>query len=126
VNGGDSRCRDRLAAGLAANRAVLAELLTNLQEEGFRSLHDLVGLEKGYLSKVLHTVAHLQDGFIGIDSRFYNLEEDSHGISRDLQRKIATEPNRYWILRVKGGIGASGEDPLDALRTFETRGGEKS
>ena len=126
VNGTDSRFRDRLTAGLAANRLVLAELLENLKEEGFATLDDIGELEKGYLSKVLHTVAHLQDGFIGIDSRFYNLEEDSHGISRDLQRQVAAEPGRYWILRVKGSIGSSGEDPLDSLRTFERKGWESA
>ena len=126
VNGANSRFRVRLEQGLAANRGVLAELLEQLKEEGFTTLDDLQGLEKGYLTKVLHTLAHLQDGFIGIDSRFYNLEKDSHGISRELLRKIAAAPGQFWILRVKGFITVSGEDPLDALRTFEGRGGERS
>ena len=119
LNGADRKFWVRIEAGLAANQKVLGEFLENLKEEGFQSLDDLRYLEKGYLSKILHTIAHLQDGLIGIDSRFYNLAEDSHGVSRILRQKICTAPQDYWILRVTGRIAASGEDPFDTLRTFE-------
>jgi hypothetical protein len=122
LNGTAEKFRGRIEAGLRANQKVLGEFLENLKEEGFESLEDIRSLEKGYLSKILHTIAHLQDGFIGIDSRFYNLEEDSHGVSRHLQQKIAATPHNYWILRVTGRIASAGEDPFDALRTFEGRG----
>ena len=122
INGAENEFRTRLQEGLAANHQVIGELLENLKDEGFVTLEDLQGMEKGYLSKILHTIAHLQDGFIGIDSRLYNLEEDSHGVSPDLQQKIAAVPNNYWILKVKGLIASTGEDPLDALRTFEWKG----
>ncbi|KPJ99561.1 MAG: hypothetical protein AMJ60_04675 [Desulfobacterales bacterium SG8_35] len=122
INGAEKNFLARIQEGIKANQGVVRELLANLQEEGFIMLHDLQGLEKGYLSKILHTVAHLQDGFIGIDTRFYNLEEDSHGVSRDLQQKIAVTPENYWILQVKGRIASAGEDPFDAFRTFEGRG----
>ena len=108
--------------GLLANYQVTGELLKSLRDEGFETLADLQGLEKGYLSKILHTVAHLQDGFIGVDSRFYNLEEDSHNVSRDLRQKILAAPSSYWILRVIGRIASASEDPFDALRTFEWKG----
>jgi hypothetical protein len=121
VNGAEKNFWARIEAGLGANQKVLGELLANLKEEGFLSLDDLQSLEKGYLSKILHTIAHLQDGFIGIDSRFYNLEEDSHGVSRTLHQKIGATPDSYWVLRVRGRIAAPGEDPFDALRTFEGR-----
>jgi len=124
VKGTDGNFQKRIGAGLAANQKILAGFLGNLKAEGFASLDDLPSLEKGYLSKILHTIAHLQDGFIGIDSRFYNLEEDSHGISRSLQQKIEMAPGNYWLLMVKGRITSPGEDPLDALRTFEGRGSE--
>ena len=122
INGAEKNFRARIHEGLQANRKVVRELLENLKEEGFNTLLDLQCLEKGYLSKILHTVAHLQDGFIGIDTRFYNLEEDSHGVSRNLQQKIAAAPENYWILKVKGRIASAGEDPFDAFRTFEGRG----
>jgi hypothetical protein len=121
INGTDGNFRDRIREGLKANQKVLGEFLENLKDEGFLSIDDIQGLEKGYLSKILHTIAHLQDGFIGIDSRFYNLEEDSHGVSRDLQQKITVTPYRYWILKIKGRITPTREEPLDALRTFEGR-----
>jgi len=121
VNGAEKNFWARIEAGLGANQKVLGELLANLKEEGFLSLDDLQSLEKGYLSKILHTIAHLQDGFIGVDSRFYNLEEDSHGVSRGLQQKIGAAPDSYWILRVTGRFATPGEDPFDALRTFEGR-----
>ena len=119
INGTEKNFPARIQEGLGANQKIVAELLANLKDEGFISLDDLASLEKGYLSKILHTIAHLQDGFIGIDSRFYNLEEDSHGVSRDLQQKIRVTPHSYWILRVEGRIGTTDEDPFHALRTFE-------
>jgi len=122
VNGDDKEFSTRLQEGIAANHQAVGELLRNLKDEGLDSLEDIQGVEKGYVSKIFHTIAHLLDGFIGIDSRFYNLEEDSHGISRDLQQKILAAPQNYWILRVKGRIGSASEDPLDALRTFEWKG----
>ncbi|UCD65462.1 MAG: hypothetical protein JSW69_05395 [Deltaproteobacteria bacterium] len=122
VNGIEENFLVRIQEGLAANQKVLEEFLENLKAEGFTTLDDLKSLEKGYVSKILHTIAHLQDGFIGIDSRFYNFEEDSHGVSRDTQKKISTTPENYWIIRVKGKIASMSEDPFDALRTFEGRG----
>ena len=121
INGIHKSFWPRIERGLEANQKILQEFLANLKQEGFITLNDIQSLEKGYLSKILHTIAHLQDGFIGIDSRFYSLVEDSHGISRDLQQKIAAAPENYWILRIKGTIASSAEDPLDELRTFEGR-----
>lgn len=124
TKGTEENFRARIQQGLQANQQVLGDFLKNLKEEGFLLLDDLQGLEKGYLSKVLHTIAHLKDGFIGIDSRFYNLEEDSHGVSRDLLQKITASPNSYWVLKTKGRLRPASEDPLDALRTFEGRGSD--
>jgi hypothetical protein len=122
LNGSNEQFRARLKENLAANQEVVVELLQNLKEEGFVEIDYLKGVEKGYVSKIFHTIAHLLDGFIGIDSRFYNLEEDSHGVSRDLQQKIHTTPQNYWLLRVIGRIAPASEDPFDALRTFEWKG----
>jgi hypothetical protein len=121
IHAGTEDFSNRMTEGLAANQKVLREFIVNMQQEGFSSLDDLHGLEKGYISKLLHIIAHLVDGFIGIDSRFYNLVEDSHGVSRNLWQQITTAPENYWILRVKGKIASVAEDPLDALRTFEGR-----
>lgn len=124
INGSGRDFSQRLQDGLAANRQVVGELLGNLQDEGFETVADLQDLEKGYLSKILHTIAHLQDGFIGVDSRFYNFEEDSHTVSRDLRQKILANPDNYWILRVIGRISSEDDDLYHALRTFEWKGKE--
>ena len=121
ISGTDKGFSIRLQEGLAANQKAIGELLENLKDEGFETFKDIQGVEKGYVSKIFHTIAHLLDGFIGIDSCFYNLEEDSHGISKELQQKISASPENYWIFRVKGSIVSSDEDPLHALRTFERK-----
>jgi len=122
INGTEKEFPARLQEGLAANQQAIGELLENLKGEGFATLEDIKGMEKGYVSQIFHTIAHLLDGFIGIDSRFYNLEEDAHDISLGLQQKILSAPQNYWILKVKGRIASAGKDPLDALRTFEWKG----
>ena len=66
--------------GVNTNSYVCQQLLKELALQGFNSLMDLAQLPRGYLSKILHTVAHLLDGFFGIDSCFYNLPEDSHQV----------------------------------------------
>ena len=119
INAAEQVFWQRLEEGISANRKTVSELAANLQQEGYSSLEELQNLEKGYLTKILHTIVHLLDGFIGIDSRFYSLEEDSHTISSELRRQIAADPQQFWILRVVGKIGTDSQDPLDALRTFE-------
>jgi hypothetical protein len=119
INGADQTFWPRVQEGLTANKKALKQLLANLKEEGFVSLDDLQALEQGYLSKILHTIAHLKDGFIGLDSRFYNLVEDSHSITRGMLQKLIETTDHYWILRVEGKIVSTSEDPFEAIRTFE-------
>jgi len=38
------------------------------------------------------------DGFIGIDSVFYNLAEDSHWLSAPLRKTIEQHPEHYWLV----------------------------
>ena len=121
VGAADQAFWQQLDEGIEENRKTVSELAVKLQQEGYTSLAELQDLEKGYLTKILHTIAHLLDGFIGIDSRFYSLEEDSHAISSELRKRIAAEPQKFWIIRVIGKIGAASQDPLDALRTFEIK-----
>jgi hypothetical protein len=121
INAADQAFWERLDEGISANRKTIGELAANLRQEGFGSFEKLQSLEKGYLTKIFHTIAHLLDGFIGIDSRFYSLEEDSHSISNALRKQITAEPQRFWVIRVVGKIGTADQDPLDALRTFEMK-----
>ena len=124
INAADQAFWARLDEGVSANRKVVDELVASLQEEGVATLEDLQKQEQGYLTKILHTIAHLLDGFIGIDSRFYSLEEDSHSVSKALRNSINENPQQYWLLRVMGKIISESQDPLDALRTFEWKKGD--
>ena len=86
--------------GLQKNRRNVSDLIEELQESGYTHLSELAAMEQGYESKVLHTLVHLLDGFIGIDSSFYNLIEDSHRLSPRLRQKITEYPDRYHLLQL--------------------------
>jgi hypothetical protein len=89
-----------VASGLDKNRQSVSGLIDELQTSGLSQIHDLVDMKQGYESKVLHILVHLLDGFIGMDSSFYNLIEDSHQISDALHLKIQKTPENYWVLQV--------------------------
>ncbi len=90
-----------LEKALRENKEFLEKSIHELQQEGFKTLEELLTLPQGYLSKLLHIIAHFLDGFLGIDSRFYNLVEDSHWLSRTLSRKIKDAPLKYWLVEIK-------------------------
>ena len=100
----DKRFWQELEEGVAANRLVLRGFLDDLRAEGCRKIDDLAALPLGYPSKMLHIIAHLLDGFIGIDSVFYNLLEDSHWLSDGLCDTIRKTPSRYWLVRVEASF----------------------
>ncbi|MFN3921182.1 MAG: hypothetical protein ACK4K4_02130 [Caldimicrobium sp.] len=90
-----------LEKALEENRKILRSYLSELKREGsLLTFEDIEKIPQGYLSKLFHTVAHLIDGFFGIDSYFYNLVEDSHGVSLPLRKKLLEEPDRYFLLKV--------------------------
>lgn len=108
-------------AGINDNRKILAKLVSDLQESGFEKITDLTLMPQGYQSKTLHTITHLLDGFFGIDTSFYNLEEESHWISEQLDAVIREQPCDFQVLTMecssKVGTGA---DLLARIRKFET------
>ena len=77
---------------------------------GVNRLDDIKNLEQGYKSKTLHTIAHLLDGFFGIDSCFFNLIEDSHWLSAALKDKIMENPGQYWLVEAHPVFEASQPD----------------
>jgi len=87
--------------GIEKNRQSVLGLIHELQESGYHTLLELAEIKQGYESKTLHTLVHLLDGFIGIDSKFYNLIENSHLISVNLHRKIKQTPAHYWLLQIE-------------------------
>lgn len=92
-----------IEAGIAANREFCADLLKELQETGLDELDDLLAIQPGYPSKLLHILTHMLDGFFGIDSAFYNLVEESHWLSNPLRAAIRKQPERYWLVPVWHG-----------------------
>ncbi|HSR36428.1 MAG TPA: hypothetical protein VLL73_04530 [Desulfurivibrionaceae bacterium] len=111
----------RVDLGVRRNQEVLAELIGELKESGLRGLDDLRTLPKGYQSKLVHTVAHLVDGFFGIDTVFYNMADDSHGVSPQLRHEIQANPTEYWLLMINAELKSREREGLVAsLRRFET------
>ena len=101
--GTDPAFADVLERGLAANRAFGQRMLDHLHAEGVSRLDQLLDLEQGYVTKILHTLTHLVDGFIGVDSVVYNLVEDSHRLSPALFATLQRDPGGYWLVPVRTG-----------------------
>lgn len=87
-------------SGLDKNRQSVRGLIDELQKSGYSQLLDLTKMKQGYESKIFHILAHLLDGFVGMDSSFYNLVEDSHLISDSLHQKIKQDPGNYWTIQI--------------------------
>lgn len=114
LRGEDEQFWDTLGYGLAANHAFARRMLDHLKEEGVDTLDQLLDLEQGYATKILHTLTHLLDGFIGIDSVLYNLVEDSHWVSAGLTEAMRAAPADYWLVPVRTGkLEASVLHPVD-------------
>ncbi|WP_022855585.1 hypothetical protein [Thermodesulfobacterium thermophilum] len=92
---------ETLEKGLTKNLEVLKSFVDDLNQEGYVNIKDLLFLPQGYLSKIFHLIAHLLDGFFGIDFYFYNLVEDSHFISHQLRQKLKKEETGYFLVPVK-------------------------
>jgi hypothetical protein len=118
-SGADPRFWPSLEQGLAANREVLKKLTGELQAAGTREFSDLLTMPQGFQSKIFHTMAHLLDGFFGIDSQFYNLPEDSHWLGESLRKQIETGPAEFWLVRVKATLESKEHHALAGLRSFE-------
>ena len=99
------------------NQQEITRLIGDLQESGFEKITDLARMPRGYPSKTLHILVHLLDGFFGVDSSFYNLEEDSHLLSEKLIATIKEHPDEFRIITAKCSTKQN-KDPnlLDKLR----------
>lgn len=82
---------------LGRNREILAGFIKELGVAGERNHIELSAIDQGYQSKLLHIIAHFLDGFIGIDSAFYNLVDDSHWLPEATAVRIKNEPGKYWL-----------------------------
>jgi len=91
-----------LDRAISKNHQAVKKLLKDLQSAGVHEVEDLKSLPQGYPSKTLHILTHFLDGFIGIDSAFYNLIEDSHWVSEELKQKMAETPESYFMFTLEG------------------------
>ena len=98
--GSDKEFRAALKNSISVNRETLYNFIEEFKKTGFQTAGDLSKVEHGYPSKMLHIITHFLDGFIGIDSAFYNLIEDSHWISEETTRAIEANPKKFWIIRL--------------------------
>ena len=85
----------------------LALFLAELREDGLDSLQDLVSIAEGYQSKTIHTVAHLLDGFFGIDSYFFNLADHSHWLPDHRLECLESAGESYLLVKVRASIWPS-------------------
>lgn len=99
--GSDTGFSGELESGLQRNREMLAKYINELESAGFEKRADLINVGQGYHSKVLHIIAHFLDGFIGIDSVFYNLVDDSHWVPDETRNQIRLNPDRFRLMVLK-------------------------
>lgn len=97
----DPAFKAKLEEGLKSNRKILIRFIDELGASGFKGKSDLLDLNQGYQSKILHIIAHFLDGFIGIDSVFYNLVDDSHWLPDETRDRIGQQPERFRLLSLK-------------------------
>ena len=98
---------------LRLNQERTAALVRDLAAEGFATLDDLIRLPQGYPSKLLHTLAHLCDGFFGIDAAFYDLDESSCQLGPGRHQWLAAHPGQCWLITVQARVV---DDGLARLR----------
>lgn len=99
-SGLDAVFNDRIKAAENRNRLLVQELIAELEKTGIRKTADLHTIEQGYVSKTLHILSHFLDGFIGIDSYFYNLLDDSHWLPPATAAAILGNPHHYWLIHI--------------------------
>ena len=101
---GRSCFEDTLNTALKKNREIVRTLVQELQDEGFRAVEQLGEIPQGYQSKMLHVLTHFLDGFFGIDTYFYNLEEDSHWVSDELRHSMKENLAYFWLVFLRARI----------------------
>jgi hypothetical protein len=118
-SGTDPRFWPWLEQGLADNHRVLTQLIGELRGAGTKEFSDLLAMPQGFQSKIFHTMAHLLDGFFGIDSQFYSLPEDSHWLGESLRKQIGASPEEFWLVTVKATLESLEHQAIAGLRSFE-------
>ena len=99
-SGFDADFYDQIDKAIARNREMVADLVSELGNNGVNNNTDLRHIEQGYVSKTLHILAHFLDGFVGIDSFFYNLLDDSHWLPESTAKSIQEQAGKYWLIHI--------------------------
>jgi hypothetical protein len=100
VSGLDAEFSNLIQHAEQRNRDIAQRLIVEISQSGITNVFDLINIEQGYLSKTFHILSHFLDGFIGVDSYFYNLLDDSHWLSTETSKLIEKNPEHYWLLHV--------------------------
>lgn len=100
VSGLDAEFCNLIQHAEQRNRDIAQRLIAEISQSGITNVSDLIKIEQGYLSKTFHILSHFLDGFIGVDSYFYNLLDDSHWLSTETSKLIEKNPEHYWLLHV--------------------------
>ena len=101
-SGSDTGFSDELQKSIAANKKTLNKFIDEFAKTGFQSVKDLKEVECGYPSKLLHIITHFLDGFIGIDTTFYNPIDDSHWLPGHTAEAIEANPDHFWLIHLDG------------------------
>lgn len=96
----DAAFFDHILKAESQNHLAVQDLIEELVKANILKTMDFKNIEQGYLSKTLHILSHFLDGFIGIDSYFYNLIDDSHWLPQATAKAIQKDPNHYWLLHI--------------------------
>lgn len=102
ISGLDADFFPAIQRATSRNREIMRTLQVDLAAYGVVNIEDLLNIEQGYASKTLHILSHFLDGFVGIDSHFYNLIDDSHTLSETRQQEIEKAPENYWLIHING------------------------
>jgi hypothetical protein len=91
---------DQIITAENHNRRMVQDLIDELLKAKIERTEDFLHIEQGYLSKTLHILSHFLDGFIGIDSYFYNLIDDSHWLPPTTVQAIHDKAHHFWLLHI--------------------------
>lgn len=91
---------EALQEALDINRKTLDKFIGEFEKTGFTTSKDFSSVECGYPSKLLHIITHFLDGFISIDSNFFNLVDDSHWLTEETSKEIDKRPENYWLIQL--------------------------
>lgn len=100
VSGLDADFFTAVHRAIDRNKKTVQDLVSELRKNGIRSSDDLAAVDQGYVSKTLHILSHFLDGFIGIDSYFYNMLDDSHWLPAATAGNIRRYPQKYWLVHI--------------------------